>query len=116
MYPGLDGGKALVEFETGLIQAQLQLENSFTQIARSTGRPTVVILDRGLLDVGAYLPPKVRPPKPPLPSTRPACGAAPPAPAAAGVDGRHPEGEWHDGGLHRGASRDLSAPHTLGRV
>ncbi|EOD41123.1 hypothetical protein EMIHUDRAFT_199318 [Emiliania huxleyi CCMP1516] len=51
--------RALVEFETGLIQAQLQLENSFTQIARSTGRPTVVILDRGLLDVGAYLPPKV---------------------------------------------------------
>lgn len=55
-YPGVDGGKKLVEFETALIQAQMQLERSFIQIGESTGRPTVVILDRGLLDVGAYLP------------------------------------------------------------
>lgn len=56
-YPGVDGGQRLVSFETALIQAQLQLERSFVQIAASTGRPTVVLLDRGLLDVGAYLPP-----------------------------------------------------------
>ena len=56
-YPGVDGGQRLVSFETALIQAQLQLERSFVQIATSTGRPTVVLLDRGLLDVGAYLPP-----------------------------------------------------------
>lgn len=56
-YPGIEGKKeTLVTFEKALIQAQLQLESSFTDIAESTDRPTIVIMDRGLIDVAAYLP------------------------------------------------------------
>jgi len=55
-YPGIDGGEALMQFEMGLINLQLQLERTFTQVATSTGRPSVVIMDRGLLDIKAYLP------------------------------------------------------------
>ena len=43
-------------FETGLLQLQLQMERSFVKIAQATGRPAVVVMDRGLLDVAAYLP------------------------------------------------------------
>jgi predicted ATPase len=56
-YPGIDGGSSLIAFEKALIQAQLQLEKTFVAIAESVDRPTVVIMDRGLLDVAAYLPP-----------------------------------------------------------
>ena len=55
-YPGINGGEKLIAFETALIQAQIQMERSFISIAQSTGRPTVVVMDRGLLDVAAYLP------------------------------------------------------------
>ncbi|CAJ1937263.1 unnamed protein product [Cylindrotheca closterium] len=56
-YPGEDGNKeALIIFEKALIEAQLQMERSFIDIAESTNRPTLVIMDRGLLDVAAYLP------------------------------------------------------------
>jgi hypothetical protein len=34
----------------------MQVEESFLGVARSTGRPSVVVLDRGLLDIPAYLP------------------------------------------------------------
>jgi len=36
----------------------MQLEDSFFKIAASTGRPSICFLDRGLLDIPAYLPPK----------------------------------------------------------
>jgi hypothetical protein len=52
-YPGIDGGKLLVEFEIALMSLQLQMERSFTQIAASTARPSVLIMDRGLLDIKA---------------------------------------------------------------
>ena len=55
-YPGEDGGDKLIAFETELIRMQIAMENSFEGIARSTGKPSVIILDRGLMDVGAYLP------------------------------------------------------------
>lgn len=55
-YPGINGGFLLAEFEGALIQLQLQLERSYTRIAASTGRPSVVVMDRGLLDIKAYLP------------------------------------------------------------
>lgn len=52
-----DGAAAqLAAFETGLLQLQLQLERSFVKIAQATGRPAVVVMDRGLMDVAAYLP------------------------------------------------------------
>eukprot|EP00939_MAST-03C_sp_MAST-3C-sp1_P000833 g833.t1 len=55
-YPGMDGKKELEEFETALLKLQLQMENSFTQCAASTGRPAVLVLDRGLMDPAAYIP------------------------------------------------------------
>lgn len=55
-YPGLDGGNELVQFEISLVELQLQMELSFYQIAQSTGRPSVIIFDRGLLDFAAYTP------------------------------------------------------------
>mmetsp|Transcript_64203 Transcript_64203/g.144927 ORF Transcript_64203/g.144927 Transcript_64203/m.144927 type:complete len:219 (+) Transcript_64203:56-712(+) len=55
-YPGPEGGDELVAFETAIMQLQLQMERSFAMIARSTGKPSLVICDRGLLDIAAYLP------------------------------------------------------------
>jgi len=55
-YPGIDGGDALVAFETAIIQLQFQMEHSFASIAKSTGKPSLIICDRGLLDIAAYLP------------------------------------------------------------
>eukprot|EP00929_Paragymnodinium_shiwhaense_P114693 TRINITY_DN83161_c0_g1_i1.p1 TRINITY_DN83161_c0_g1~~TRINITY_DN83161_c0_g1_i1.p1 ORF type:complete len:309 (+),score=85.31 TRINITY_DN83161_c0_g1_i1:50-976(+) len=55
-YPGIDGGQKLVEFETAIIQLQLQMEKSFATMAKSTGKLSVLICDRGLLDIAAYLP------------------------------------------------------------
>jgi hypothetical protein len=56
VYPGIDGGKRLMEFETALIKLQLQAEESFLQIAKASGKNSVIVFDRGLMDVGAYLP------------------------------------------------------------
>ena len=55
-YPGLEGGEELVQFEISLVELQLQMELSFYQIAQSTGRPSVIVFDRGLLDFAAYTP------------------------------------------------------------
>lgn len=54
-FPGLDAGQKLIDFETALLQMQMQMEESFLKIARSTGHPSVMFVDRGLLDVGAFL-------------------------------------------------------------
>lgn len=56
VYPGLDGGQKLVDFETAIIQLQAQMERSFMILAKSTGRPSLLICDRGMLDIAAYLP------------------------------------------------------------
>jgi hypothetical protein len=37
-------------FQVGLINLQLQLEETFEIVARATGRPTVLLCDRGLMD------------------------------------------------------------------
>ena len=55
-YPGLDGGDKLYHFETAILQAQIQLEASFEMIARSTTDPSILLMDRALLDIAAYLP------------------------------------------------------------
>jgi predicted ATPase len=56
-YPGISAEKdKLITFEKALIEAQLQLERSFVDIAQGSERPTIVIMDRGLIDVAAYLP------------------------------------------------------------
>ena len=66
VYPGTwtDGVWAgpeaeLLEFETALVKLQLQTEDSFEAIARATGRPTVLVYDRGTMDVGAYMPAEI---------------------------------------------------------
>jgi hypothetical protein len=41
-------------FQTNNLALQLQLERTLTHIAASTGRPTILILDRGLLDAKGY--------------------------------------------------------------
>jgi len=56
LYPGSDAGDALQAFETALVKMQVQMEDSFFQIAESTGRPSVVFFDRGVLDMAAYMP------------------------------------------------------------
>ena len=55
-YPGFDGGQLLADFEVALMGLQLQMERSFTQIAASTSRPSVLIMDRGLMDIKACAP------------------------------------------------------------
>ena len=53
--PGLAPEMAgqLLAFEQGIIELQMQVEQSFLSFARSTGRPSVVVFDRGLLDIPA---------------------------------------------------------------
>lgn len=56
-YPGYFGDeRELVQFEVSLVELQLQMELSMVQIAQSTGRPSVILYDRGLLDFAAYTP------------------------------------------------------------
>jgi len=55
-YPGIDGGEKLFAFEKYLMDLQLQTERSFVGIAASTDRPSVVVMDRGLMDIAAYIP------------------------------------------------------------
>jgi hypothetical protein len=55
-FPGEHAGSLAMDFEAGLLQLQLQMERSFIKIAQATHRPSVVLMDRGLLDVAAYLP------------------------------------------------------------
>ena len=60
-YPGNDPANrvALLAFETALIKLQFQIEDSFLQVARSTGRPSLVVFDRGACDVAAYMPKEI---------------------------------------------------------
>ena len=46
----------VVVIESSLIKTQLSMEDAFVAIAESTGVPSVVICDRGTMDVAAYLP------------------------------------------------------------
>ena len=58
-YPGLSDLAKLNVFESALIKLQLQVEESFLSIAHSTSSgssSSLVVVDRGLLDVSAYLP------------------------------------------------------------
>ena len=56
------GGSQIFDFETGLMQLQLQMERSFIKIAQATGRPSIIVMDRGLLDVAACVQHPVPPP------------------------------------------------------
>jgi CYTH domain-containing protein len=59
----IDGGIALndlsaearVARQTALMRAQIALEDAMSAAARQTGRPTVLLCDRGVMDSAAYL-------------------------------------------------------------
>ncbi|KNC55445.1 uncharacterized protein AMSG_11109 [Thecamonas trahens ATCC 50062] len=55
-YPKTEGGPMLEAFETALLHLQWQLENSFFKIALAARKPSVIIYDRGLMDVRAFVP------------------------------------------------------------
>jgi hypothetical protein len=56
-FPGIDGPRdKLLTYETNLLKLQLSMEDSFKNIAGLNDEPTVVIYDRGALDVAAYMP------------------------------------------------------------
>jgi len=57
-YPGLsmENRDQLFAFEAQVIKLQLAIEDSFTGVAASLKKKSVIIHDRGLLDVKAYLP------------------------------------------------------------
>jgi len=46
----------LQQFETAVIQLQLQMEEGFRIMARSTGKKSVIFCDRGIFDIACYLP------------------------------------------------------------
>eukprot|EP00418_Pyrodinium_bahamense_P067330 CAMPEP_0179081628 /NCGR_PEP_ID=MMETSP0796-20121207/36763_1 /TAXON_ID=73915 /ORGANISM="Pyrodinium bahamense, Strain pbaha01" /LENGTH=218 /DNA_ID=CAMNT_0020779015 /DNA_START=38 /DNA_END=694 /DNA_ORIENTATION=- len=48
--------RQLFDFELRLLQLQLQMEASFLGNAESTGRVSVVLFDRGVCDIAAYIP------------------------------------------------------------
>lgn len=54
-YPGVDSGERLLEFELALVKLQLQMEDSFLRIAAANAEPAVVLMDRGVLDIAAYM-------------------------------------------------------------
>lgn len=44
------------KFQKNLIKLGLQVERTMTSIAASTGRPSIIVFDRGLLDAKGYMP------------------------------------------------------------
>lgn len=56
-YPGISAERVrLLTYEKAMITLQTSMEDTFLEIARSTGRPSILVCDRGALDVAAYLP------------------------------------------------------------
>jgi hypothetical protein len=56
-YPGISAERnRLLTYEKAIITLQTNMEDTFLEIARSTGRPSILVCDRGALDVAAYLP------------------------------------------------------------
>src|SRR5262249_38663495 len=46
----------LVGIQEGILHVMMALEDTFHGIALSTGRPAIILCDRGTMDVSAYLP------------------------------------------------------------
>eukprot|EP00746_Dinoflagellata_sp_MGD_P025593 gnl/MRDRNA2_/MRDRNA2_160208_c0_seq1.p1 gnl/MRDRNA2_/MRDRNA2_160208_c0~~gnl/MRDRNA2_/MRDRNA2_160208_c0_seq1.p1 ORF type:complete len:300 (+),score=58.61 gnl/MRDRNA2_/MRDRNA2_160208_c0_seq1:44-943(+) len=47
--------EAVFTFQCGLARMQLQMERSLTAMAAATGRPSIIVFDRGLLDAKGYM-------------------------------------------------------------
>jgi len=58
-FPGVADKPKLLEFESALLRMQIQTERTFLQVAASTGKPSVVVMDRGINDIKAYVTPEI---------------------------------------------------------
>lgn len=58
-YPGLANRAQLLDFEMALLQMQLAVEDEFERIAQSSNKTTIILHDRGAVDVAAFVPPEV---------------------------------------------------------
>jgi CYTH domain-containing protein/predicted ATPase len=47
----------LIRHEANIVALMMALEDAFIDVARASGRPSVVFCDRGVMDVAAYMPP-----------------------------------------------------------
>ena len=50
-----DDKEGMFTFQSALLQHQLSLERALTKIAASTGRPSIIIFDRGCIDAKGYM-------------------------------------------------------------
>ena len=57
-FPGYGSLTELLGYEKALIKLQIALENSFNDIAFNSGKDSIVIYDRAIFDIQAYLPNK----------------------------------------------------------
>jgi hypothetical protein len=46
--------KELIHFEDNVLKLQMSFEDSFYDIAKSTNRDCVILMDRGVMDIFAY--------------------------------------------------------------
>lgn len=51
----LGDAEGMFVFQSSLIGHQLSLERTLTRIAASTGRPSIIIFDRGCMDAKGYM-------------------------------------------------------------
>jgi len=57
VFPGINSAKSvLLSFEAILLNLQIVLENSFIDLAYDSGYRSVLLLDRGAIDISAYMP------------------------------------------------------------
>jgi CYTH domain-containing protein len=47
----------VIEVQRSILRTMLALEDNFASVARSTGRPSVILCDRGTMDASAYMQP-----------------------------------------------------------
>lgn len=57
VYPNTDKTEEVYNFQMCLTRMQLILERNMTDIVAKTGRPSIIIFDRGLLDAKGYMTP-----------------------------------------------------------
>jgi predicted ATPase len=58
-YPGTHDKEQEFIFQRSLCRLQLAIEDNLTSIAKSTGRASLVVMDRGLLDAKGYMTPEL---------------------------------------------------------
>ncbi len=61
LYPGNEENKhrELLEYESEVLKFQLSTEETFRKLASISDKPSIIICDRGAMDVAAYIPEKL---------------------------------------------------------